>query len=70
MYILVEPGSVCNRIIMEKWKSQFHRMQGLLRITEQGQSLSQIVVSFLLFIPHPHVCLSDLAQAHSSLWIQ
>lgn len=46
----------------EQWKSQFHRMQELLRITEQGQSLFQIVVSFLLFIhpstwhTHIHLC--------------
>ncbi len=30
-------------------------MQELLRITEQGQSLYQIVVSFLLFILPPSV---------------
>lgn len=37
----------------EQWKSQFHRMQELLRITEQGQSLYQTVVGFLLFIHAP-----------------
>lgn len=58
--ISIELGSVCNRIIMGLIKV---RVSQKVRITEQGQSLYQTVVSFLLFILS-FICLqlSHLAQ--------